>query len=700
MDQTLIDILWVALCASLVFLMQAGFLCLETGLTRSKNNINVAIKNISDLGIAVFVFWMIGYTLMFGTSTLGVIGMIAEEPAKGGMKLLIFFLFQSMFCSTAVTIISGAVAERMRFVIYLLLSLFISVCIYPVFGHWAWNGSIESVSSGWLRSRGFVDFAGSTVVHSVGGWAALAAIIVIGQRTGRFTPEGEPKKIPASNVPLAILGTLLLWFGWFGFNGGGTLAMNDQVPLIIVNTLLAGTGGIVTALGLGWLVVKYIDVELIINGCLSGLVAVTASAPFVTPGWAIVIGALGSIVMLGCQQLLLHYQIDDAIGVVPVHAGAGIWGTLSVAFFGDSALLGTGLNSWEQLKIQILGIAVCFIWSFGGTYYFLKLIKLFVPLRVTPEEEHIGLNVAEHRAKTELLDVLQAMEYQAKSQDFTKRLPVEPFTTVGVIAERYNQVISSLQKAEKTLVSKNTEMEEDLDLAKQFQQSLLPYFPEVSFLSFDYRYLPFHNGVSGDMYDISLNPDGAINIFLGDATGHGISAAFMTMIVQSKLDSMPESMSTSEVLGEINALLASKNIGNKFITGVFLRITPEGNMSLSHAAHPPAIIVPADETDAILFKKQGGLPLGAFEDDLIPYMESTYQLQKGDKIFLYTDGITEWSNPQKRMFGIERLKRVLEKNRHTDLGFALTDVFASLKDYSQGTGCHDDATILGFEFQG
>ena len=448
MDKSLVDVFWVLICAGLVFLMQAGFTCMESGLTRSKNSINVAIKNITDFGISTILFWAFGFALMFGVSHgtwIGSTGFFSSLDE--GTWPTAFFLFQLMFCATAVTIVSGATAERMRFRSYIIISIILSGLIYPIFGHWTWNGSQNGTTSGWLGMLGFVDFAGSTVVHSVGGWVALAALLVIGPREGRFPPVGTHIKIHGSNLPLSVLGVLLLWIGWFGFNGGSTLALNDQVAGIITNTFLAGAAGSMVTLAMGWMLRKRADVELVIFGAIAGLVAITAPAHVVNAIWALAIGGIGGIVMLGVDYLLEYFHIDDAVGAIPVHLGAGVWGTLAVAIFGETELLNTGLNRWNQLLIQITGIGVCFLWVFSTSYLLFRVLNRFLPLRVTPEDEYIGLNVSEHGATTELLDMFRIMDNQAKTGDMGLRIPVEPFTEVGQIADHYNRVMDALQKA-------------------------------------------------------------------------------------------------------------------------------------------------------------------------------------------------------------------------------------------------------------
>ena len=386
------------LCAALVFVMQAGFLCLESGLTRRKNSINVAVKNLADFCLTTVVFWLFAFGLMFGASWHGWIGasefsldFLNIDPFYGS-----FFIFQAMFCGAAVTIMSGAAAERMKFSSYLIATFVVSAVIYPVVGHWSWAGLDTGDANGFLNSLGFVDFAGSTVVHSVGGWVSLALLLIIGPRLGRFGADGKPRHIRPSNLPLATLGTIFLFIGWIGFNGGSTLAFNNQVPLIVVNTIIAGSIGAISAGLLGYAVQQRLNVTQFMNGCLAGLVAITANCFAVTTPVAALIGLVGGMIAIGVEEYLEFMKIDDAVGAIPVHLGAGIWGTLAVGLYGDLEILGTGLTRIEQIGVQLLGIGVAAVWAFGLTYIILKLINSFHRLRVSAEHEDIGLNLTEH----------------------------------------------------------------------------------------------------------------------------------------------------------------------------------------------------------------------------------------------------------------------------------------------------------------
>jgi Amt family ammonium transporter len=472
--QSQTDIVWVVVSAGLVFLMQAGFTCLESGLTRSKNSINVAVKNIADFGLSACLYWAFGFAIMYGVSRYGTWGRsdFFVPMDDGDVWLAAFFLFQVMFCGTAVTIVSGALAERTRFAAYLLIVLVLSGLIYPVFGHWVWGGRLHG-GQGWLASLGFVDFAGSTVVHSVGGWVALAGVLVIGPREGRFPKDAPARRIRGHSLPMAVLGALLLWFSWLGFNGGSTLAASSAVPAIVGKTVLAGAGGLVTALAIGWLLKRTGDAYLLINGSLAGLVAITAGCHAVSAAAALLIGAAGAVVMVGVELLLERARIDDVVGAIPVHLGAGIWGTLAVAVFGTQEDFPSNLHWAAQLSVQLLGVAVCFAWTFPISLVFLWSVNRWMALRVTPQEERVGLNVSEHGATTELFELFTALEAQAASGDIRMRAPVEPFTEVGQIAALYNKVLDALERAEQRFRAAVTSAPNAMMLVNQQGQIVL-----------------------------------------------------------------------------------------------------------------------------------------------------------------------------------------------------------------------------------
>lgn len=479
-----IDTVWVLVCTVLVLLMQAGFACLESGLVRAKNSINVAVKNAVDFCIAGLGFWVVGFALMFGATAYGVIGTngFAIKGAAGDSAasawVMVFFFFQMAFCSTSTTIVSGAVAERMSFFGYMVTAAILSILIYPVFGHWAWGGLLTGEASGWLEKLGFIDFAGSTVVHSVGGWIALAAILVIGSRIGRFGPGGHP--IEGHDMPMATLGMFLLWIGWFGFNGGSTLALNASVPFVLVHTMLAAAAGGFAATVLSWVRSGLPSVGSTLNGILAGLVAITANCHIVDTGAAVVIGMVGGMVCVFASDLLAYLEIDDAVDAVPVHLAAGIWGTLAVAIFGNEAMFPNGNTRLEQLGVQATGVVAAGLFAFSVAYCLLRIINHYAPLRVSGEDEKVGLNISEHGASSALLDVLGAMEHQAARGDFSRSLPVEPFTEAGEIAKRYNLVLdkfnNEVEQREKTVDA----LREARDLAELANASKSQFLANMS----------------------------------------------------------------------------------------------------------------------------------------------------------------------------------------------------------------------------
>jgi ammonium transporter len=440
-----VDIAWLLVAAALVLFMQVGFTALESGLVRSKNSINVAIKNFANFLVAASLFWLFGFGLMFGRSARELIGSSSFLFDSNSSFLVAFFVFQLGFIGTATTLISGAVAERMRFGSYVALTIFVAAITYPVFGHWAWQDrTLQGGTGGWLRNLGFMDFAGSTVVHSVGGWVALAAILILGPRIGRFGPGAVP--IRGHDLPLTTVGVFILWVGWYGFNGGSTFGMTPDVPEIILNTTIAAAFGGVVGMALTWRLDERPDVTTIMNAALAGLVGITASANIMEPWQAAVIGGVAAVVMKAAAALLERLEIDDAVGAVPVHLAAGIWGTLAVAFLGDVNAFPEASGRLEQLGIQLVGVGTCCAWAFGVSYVVLTLIDRVVPFRVDPEGELAGLNIAEHGATTEIADLLYDMDEQRRSGDFARPIRVEPHTEVGQIAAEYNRVLETIAR--------------------------------------------------------------------------------------------------------------------------------------------------------------------------------------------------------------------------------------------------------------
>jgi ammonium transporter, Amt family len=412
LPQDVANIIWLCLCGFLVFFMQAGFAMVETGLTRAKNSVNIMMKNLLDFCFGALLFWAIGYAIMYSSGDSNWFGFepslfllgSANAPTDGaGYALSAAWLFQVVFAATAATIVSGAMAERTKLIAYLLYSCIISAVIYPISGHWIWGG-------GWLSDMGFRDFAGSTVVHSLGGWAALAGAIMVGARLGKYNKDGSVNAIGPHNMPLATLGVFILWFGWYGFNPGSTLLAIGGVSHVAVTTTLAAAAGAVAALIASWIQFKKPDLSMTLNGTLAGLVAITAPCASVSTGSAVVIGlAAGVLVVYSCLFFERKLKIDDPVGAISVHGVCGAFGTLCVGLFGQRSIdiqywseetaIQDGLffgGGFGQLGTQAIGVGTVFIYGFGSMLIVFLIIKAFVGLRVSDEEQLLGLDLGEH----------------------------------------------------------------------------------------------------------------------------------------------------------------------------------------------------------------------------------------------------------------------------------------------------------------
>jgi len=405
-----LDYVWVLVCAALVFLMQGGFAMVETGLCRAKNAINLMMKNLMDFSIGSLVFFAVGFAFMFGTDKGDFIGssgwFLGGDSYDVGTYLL--FIFQVVFAATAATIVSGAVAERLKIRAYFIYAIFICAVIYPIYGHWVWGG-------GWLSQLdygvGHVDFAGSGVVHAMGGFVGLAGAIVLGPRIGKFGKDGKPRAIPGHSVVLVALGTFLLWFGWFGFNPGSTLSGHElRIAVIAVNTSMAACAGAVMAILVVWFKTKKVDVPMGCNGALAGLVAITAPCAWVEGYAAVIIGAIAGALVVGSVYFFEKIKVDDPVGAVSVHGVNGIWGLLAVGLFADGtygnyttdAPFVEGLfygGGADQLIAQAIGAVVCIAWAFGLGFILFKGMDIIFGIRVSPQEEVAGLDLAEHGAK-------------------------------------------------------------------------------------------------------------------------------------------------------------------------------------------------------------------------------------------------------------------------------------------------------------
>ena len=388
---------WMMLATALVFFMHTGFAFLEIGLTRSKNTINILFKNIFIITVGLLLYYAWGFNMMYPGFEEGSSGIFAfagfgigapengmtPEYADGGYTWWTDFLFQGMFAATAATIVSGAVAERMKIGAFMIFTVIYVGLVYPIVGAWKWGG-------GFLDSWGFYDFAGSTLVHSVGGWAALVAIFLLGSRIGKFGEDGKPKAIPGHNIPLATAGVLILWLGWFGFNGGSVLSADPELTsLVLVTTCLSAAAGGIAAMVASFVMYKNLDLTMFLNGILGGLVGITAGADLMSPEDAILIGLLSGIIIVLGVALVDKLKLDDPVGAVAVHLICGIWGTLAVGIFGSMA-------SGAQFMTQLYGVLIVGAFCLVTSFIIIGALKAIVGIRVSKEEEIEGLDIHEH----------------------------------------------------------------------------------------------------------------------------------------------------------------------------------------------------------------------------------------------------------------------------------------------------------------
>jgi Amt family ammonium transporter len=393
--------LWMMIAAGLVFIMHLGFATLETGLTRSKNTVNILFKNTLIPCIGILTYALIGFNLMypgfanapegmewFGFAGFGVgvsdeVGLLTDQYGTGPFTYWTDFLFQAMFAATAATIVSGAVAERIKLSSFLIFSTLFVAISYPITGSWKWGW-------GWLHDIGFYDFAGSTLVHSVGGWGALAGAIILGPRLGKYGKDGRVHPILGHNMPLATIGVFLLWLGWFGFNGGSVLSADPKlVSLVLVTTCIAASAGAVGSMLISWIVLKKPDLSMALNGILAGLVGITAGADQMNAMSATWIGLIAGVLVVFSVLFFDKIKIDDPVGAISVHLVCGIWGTLAVGLFG-------GLAGGAQLMDQLVGILAIGVFTFAFAFVLFYVLKLTIGLRVSPEEETEGLDIGEH----------------------------------------------------------------------------------------------------------------------------------------------------------------------------------------------------------------------------------------------------------------------------------------------------------------
>ena len=703
--QANLDTFWLLICAILVFLMQAGFMCLESGLSRSKNSINVALKNITDFGIAVVVFWAFGFALMYGTSVSGLFGTKFFFFTTKVAGYQTYFVFQAMFVATAATIISGAVAERLKFFSYIIITFLASGFFYPIVGHWSWAFNFENPEEkfGWLGQLGYLDFAGASVVHSVGGWIALSVLLIVGNRTGRFRQDDKKKSFQGSNTPIAALGALILWFGWFGFNGGANGAMDLKIPLILINTFLSASFGLIFSSIMGILILKKPEPLFMITGPLAGLVSITASCAYVDPADAILIGSIGGIVSGSTIVLLEKVKIDDVVSAIPVHLACGMWGTIAVALFGNFEMMGVEKTRLEQLYIQLIGIVSIGSFCFFGSYIIFKTINSFFPLRVSKIQEELGLNISEHNASTDTHELLEILTKQAKSDDYSSRAPQDPFTDSGIIGTQYNVLMDKLEQSEKQKNKWKNRVSQEIKLAMNVQKRLMPKRDIANYPIFGLN-IPARE-ISGDFYDFYLHDD-EVYFTLSDVSGKGVNAG-MVMAKAITLFKIfaKQKFKPNEILLEMNNDLKETNPVGTFITSIVGRYNIKTDLvEIANAGHQPALLKIGKE-----FKEfpSSSMPLAVAKHK----NESVYQLESfkldGGRVYCFTDGFSECMDENKQEIGIEGVKDLILKHKNPSLKKELENATEEIRLKTLKTGTlekgikenndilDDDLTIIG-----
>ena len=688
-----IDTLWVIDCAILVFIMQAGFMCMETGLSRYKNSINVALKNAADFGVSVVIFWIFGFGIMFGTSYNGFFGTDLFFFKTEKAEYMTYFVFQAMFVATAATIISGAVAERMKFNGYLIMTVLATGVIYPIVGHWAWSssyltGSVKS--TGWLSDIGFVDFAGSTIVHSVGGWIALAAVIILGPRIGKYS-EANKGKFTGSSFPLAVLGTLILWFGWFGFNGGSNGAMDEAVPLILINTFLAAAFGLLTGLTISYFKYKKPDPFYIILGPLAGLVAITAGCNSMSSVISIFVGIIGSIIAIIVNETLNKFEIDDVVGAVPVHLAAGIWGTLAVGLFSDLTILDTGLDRFSQIKIQLIGITSIGLFTFVSSYSVLSIVNKFYPLRVSPVQEELGLNIAEHNAVSVEHDLISILDKQSESGDLKIRGPQDPFTAGGVIGLYYNKLMSKLETSEEEKNKWRARISKEVKLAVKVQENFLP---KRNLKNYPVKGINIAaREVSGDFFSFYPHNDN-VYFIIADVAGKGIHAGMVMAKASTLFEIMArDKVDVDEIAFHMNNDLFYTKTSGMFVTSIIgnYNITT-GEIVWVNAGHQPALV--RDKNGNFEEYESKSPPLGV----IVQKAKSSYSINRinlnSNRLYAFTDGLSESLDENNQEIGIEGSKKVINNNFSNNINDELDNITKEITTSSKIEKLSDDLTIV------
>ncbi len=728
--------LWVLISAALVFFMQAGFKVLETGLVKEEHRSAIGIKNLMDWVAGSLAFFVIGFGLMFGDSAGGFIGtnlFLGLDFSDG--YTMVFFIFQLAFAGTALTIVSGAMSGRTALAPYFVTSIFTAIIIYPVFGHWAWGNLLNENNSPWLANLGFMDFAGSTVVHSVGAWVGLIGIYMVGPRIGRYNALGKVQPVKASDYAYSVLGLMILWLGWWGFNGGSTLSFDENVPLIILNTNLAAAAACLSA----YIHAKYFQkgadiIEKIIGGSLTGLVAITAGCNVVSPLGALAIGLIAGLVHNYSYILISEkWKLDDPVGAIPVHGFGGILGTLCVALFGKEELLIH--DRWTQLGVQGIGVITCMLFTVSFSYAVFWIVKSTIGLRLSPQEELTGeviggiIEVQEEedfpeqtvsqvsvRMGERSYNLFQVEEYLNLPRETRIGLvrtdsvqylddvgnEVPPLLAVrylaGVLEKQRDSAVSKEELFELTLYEDKTDFNGVLqDALIRQEQSIFSVFPDSfvflhpkSEISSDFFW---HNRVKG--YNI---------VVVASCTETAESCAFTSSVVLSQLNeivSISKTLPPEKILEKLDESLQltfkrKKKNGSSLGVhlGVLLVDTNRRRAYYSAAGKSVHLFIKKlDEPLTETFSTD--IPLGDFRKKTFKRNQIDYT--RGDSFLLTTDGYFNQLNESGKRFSPEQLKSNFAKHAGKsmhDQQFEHTNEFEKWKGKENQT---EDILVIGLK---
>ncbi|MBV6644084.1 MAG: SpoIIE family protein phosphatase [Cyclobacteriaceae bacterium] len=699
-----INHLWIIISAALVFFMQAGFKVLETGLVKKEHRAGIGIKNLLDWVAGSLAFFLLGFGLMFGDSAGGVIGTdLFVGRSFDDPYFYVFFIFQLAFAGTALTIVSGAMSGRTALLPYFIASIFTAIIVYPVFGHWAWGNLLITENKSWLADLGFMDFAGSTVVHSVGAWVGLVGIWMVGPRLGRYTAKGVIQPVQASDYAYSILGLMILWLGWWGFNGGSTLAFNGEVVVVILNTNLAAAAACFSA----YIHVKVFQsgediIEKIIGGALTGLVAITACCNVVTPLSSIVIGLLAGIVHnLSYVLISKKWKLDDPVGAIPVHGFGGVLGTLCVAVFGQEELLVHG--RWLQLVIQLFGIAVCLIFTTGISFLVFTTVKHFFGLRLSPKQELEG-------------SIFAAAEPVMQLDDFPEQTVSQVSVRTGDRAYNLFKVNEYLGLPRETRVDlvKNQRVEYLDDFgnvvptlkAVRYLAGVLEGQRDQAVTEKDLVELSIYNDkmdVIGNMQDVllgeqysivSIFPDSFIMLQSKDQIStdfywHGSEKGYQIAVAASSCDQgVSNAFISALTISQLNEIVGLKKIvpPEKILAALSLKLQLAMQQTRSNTTDKRGLQIGVFVADTankkayyagsgngikMYHKKQGSdlveykgldLPLGGFDKGEKRLERITISYSAGDAFFMCSEGFANQLNKAGKRYSTTKLRNLLAQN--------------------------------------